>query len=332
VSAFFLTYWVIAYTSGVACATALALRFIRERKSPCLLLLAFTLCVGCAVLSLALRDITKGLFPPSGRDAAAWGRLALTCAGLCAALFPAFAESLSGRKRRASRAFIPLGLALAALNDLPPFTHGALALLPGYGGIITLIFALTYGFTLFIKQPAPDNSNEESRAWMIAFCALTAAFIGLDLFGLLGLWVPAARGRFFVFPGLYALLNVFLFRSFAMKGMRPQAGGSGAKALGNAPAVSVALGTAAPDDAAIAAGIHDSLDRAARLAFLARYGISAREEEVLRLLAEGKTYQEMADALCLSMATVKSHMTHLYDKTGTRNKVELLNLRNAHSR
>ena len=40
----------------------------------------------------------------------------------------------------------------------------------------------------------------------------------------------------------------------------------------------------------------------------------------------GHTYREVADELFISPATVKSHVAHLFDKTGARNKVELINL------
>jgi DNA-binding CsgD family transcriptional regulator len=64
----------------------------------------------------------------------------------------------------------------------------------------------------------------------------------------------------------------------------------------------------------------------AREDLLERFGISKRESEVLGLLRLGRTYLEMADGLCVSLATIKSHVSHLYEKTRTRNKVELINL------
>lgn len=57
-----------------------------------------------------------------------------------------------------------------------------------------------------------------------------------------------------------------------------------------------------------------------------RFTISARETEVLGLLRDGLTNQEIADRLFVSITTVKSHLSHLYEKTGTRNRVELLRI------
>jgi DNA-binding CsgD family transcriptional regulator len=56
------------------------------------------------------------------------------------------------------------------------------------------------------------------------------------------------------------------------------------------------------------------------------FGISARESEVLGLIAEGFTNQEIADRLFVSLTTVKSHVSHLFEKTGSRNRVELLKI------
>jgi len=57
-----------------------------------------------------------------------------------------------------------------------------------------------------------------------------------------------------------------------------------------------------------------------------KFGISAREAEVLALVGEGLTNQEIADKLFISLTTVKSHLAHLFEKTGTRNRVELLRI------
>lgn len=43
-------------------------------------------------------------------------------------------------------------------------------------------------------------------------------------------------------------------------------------------------------------------------------GISRREQEVLALLAEGRSNQEIADALFVSVNTVKTHLQNLYQK------------------
>jgi DNA-binding NarL/FixJ family response regulator len=50
--------------------------------------------------------------------------------------------------------------------------------------------------------------------------------------------------------------------------------------------------------------------------------LSEREAEVLRLVAAGQTNPQIAEALVLSEATVKSHIAHIYAKLGVRNRAE----------
>lgn len=52
--------------------------------------------------------------------------------------------------------------------------------------------------------------------------------------------------------------------------------------------------------------------------------LSARQREVLELLAEGLTAAEIAKHLCLAKETVISHKRHLMSKLGLRNKAELI--------
>jgi len=59
---------------------------------------------------------------------------------------------------------------------------------------------------------------------------------------------------------------------------------------------------------------------------LAVFGITRREKQVILLIQAGKTNQEIADGLFISLATVKDHNNNLFRKCGVRNRVELANL------
>ncbi len=50
--------------------------------------------------------------------------------------------------------------------------------------------------------------------------------------------------------------------------------------------------------------------------------LTAREVEVLRLLADGRTSKEIADALTVSLSTVERHLSNIYHKIGARSRVD----------
>jgi ATP/maltotriose-dependent transcriptional regulator MalT len=53
-----------------------------------------------------------------------------------------------------------------------------------------------------------------------------------------------------------------------------------------------------------------------------RLGLSAREQEVCELLAQGRTNQEIATMLFISLSTTKVHVKHILEKLGVRSRVE----------
>jgi DNA-binding CsgD family transcriptional regulator len=65
-------------------------------------------------------------------------------------------------------------------------------------------------------------------------------------------------------------------------------------------------------------------NQCARLA--ERYLLSGREEEVLRLLARGKTAQSIADETFVSFNTAKTHIAHIYQKMGVHTRQEMMDL------
>ena len=52
--------------------------------------------------------------------------------------------------------------------------------------------------------------------------------------------------------------------------------------------------------------------------------ISARELDVLALLASGKSNQAIADTLIIGVNTVKMHLRHIYAKLDAHNRVQAI--------
>jgi DNA-binding CsgD family transcriptional regulator/pimeloyl-ACP methyl ester carboxylesterase len=50
--------------------------------------------------------------------------------------------------------------------------------------------------------------------------------------------------------------------------------------------------------------------------------LSSREAEVLRLLAAGRSNQQIADELVISLNTVRRHVSNIFDKTGAANRAQ----------
>ena len=53
--------------------------------------------------------------------------------------------------------------------------------------------------------------------------------------------------------------------------------------------------------------------------------LSAREMEIIELVADGLTNQEIAQRLTISKRTVDNHVSNMFTKTGSKNRVALLN-------
>jgi DNA-binding CsgD family transcriptional regulator len=283
-------YWGASYTTGIACATVFLIHFLQEGDRHSLRLFLFLLPFGLSIVCLSLMSG----FPRQPELGRLIGRLALVGAALTAITFPTFAmgDIEDDRKRGISHSFRIAGLAFAALNlavYLVPERVGAWIQL---ATLLVLALAIFIGMSWIARGSIAWRSARKPVLMAVLFVFFGAVMV-VDFFR--GLFRPLSflGPRYVLLPAFFAYLNVFLLASHAREWAQER---KGAEAGG-------------PD-----ASLMDA------------YGISGREREVLARLASGRTYREIADGLCLSLATIKSHVSHLYEKTGTRNKVELINL------
>jgi len=75
--------------------------------------------------------------------------------------------------------------------------------------------------------------------------------------------------------------------------------------------------------AAVTALIRDYLDRAGRGEAVPADPLTPREVEIVKLVAEGYSSDEIAEALVISKKTVEHHRSHVLEKLGMRDRVEL---------
>lgn len=59
-----------------------------------------------------------------------------------------------------------------------------------------------------------------------------------------------------------------------------------------------------------------------------KYGISNREKEIIREICKGKTNQQIADDLFISLQTVKDHTYNIFRKVDVKNRVQLTKIFN----
>ena len=64
-------------------------------------------------------------------------------------------------------------------------------------------------------------------------------------------------------------------------------------------------------------------DKKAKIADATYRGLTAREQEIMRMLAEGLLAKEIADQLFISPKTVENHRTNIMNKLGLRSPLEL---------
>lgn len=69
--------------------------------------------------------------------------------------------------------------------------------------------------------------------------------------------------------------------------------------------------------------VRDYLERVRRGEQVPTKVLTAREDEVLKLVAEGSSSREIAEALTISLKTVERHRANILQKLGMRDRTEL---------
>lgn len=187
---------------------------------------------------------------------------------------------------------------------------------------ITMLLALAsfvaacraLGRACFVARP-DGAASRIAVLWAVAF--LVQVLGTLMMRGMLNEWAWAVWGALVV--AVAAAGSTMLGRRWRERGMEREAEKVRVRTLdGPPPAAATDAATVAPDGPAA------TVDLQARVAAAARaYDLTRREEDVLALLIEGHTAQEVTEMLVVSPNTVKTHVRNLYRKLGINRRCDL---------
>ena len=211
---------------------------------------------------------------------------------------------------------------------------------------LTFLMMLLFGF------PFSRNGRECTSLWALAYFSFFAGTCVSYLSGIYaadGLDIIAAVALAVVFVA--DIVDIALL--YGGDGMRTEAGGEspgvgwepfqkttvagGAAALaGPADAGSEGEEPQAPDREPSpkgdpSAGGTPSTAGAEEFAYTChriarRFDLTRREEEILCLLVRGRTATRVAETLCISVATARTHQRNIYAKLGVHNQQDILDL------
>lgn len=251
-------------------------------------------------LSLYFEDVAYGSAP--------------TPAAFCSALLLLFAGALyaMGRSGRVSLAFIyTTGFLLTALGYLltPYRMQGGFPLGAAEAGrIIVFVFAVVVALRLVASS---DGAGRSTRAFVAFGVIMVSAMLLADA----AVVALSLQDDFdysdFMFRTLFASCGIAVLVVLLI-GPLPRLRERIERAQGNAgDAVS-------PDPRA---SLHERCDR-----FAAHFGLTARETDVLQLIAAGRDVPYIEGELVLAKSTVKTHIKHIYEKCGVSSRQDLLDL------
>ncbi len=164
-----------------------------------------------------------------------------------------------------------------------------------YAGLVLIFAVMTVFSMVLLTLRRKRIASTRMRSLCLSFVVLSAAFCPLILVDALLTFLPAGLRSFFP-TGVIAFPLYFLWFNVV--------------ALVYLVGYFVHLPQAESDG--------PSQDR------LTELKITERERDIIRLLAQGLTYKEIGDKLCISFHTVNNHVANIYAKAGARNRIDLL--------
>jgi DNA-binding CsgD family transcriptional regulator len=203
------------------------------------------------------------------------------------------------RRRWFTACYLVLTLGIAGVTGMiAHFGSQPLSEIADHSMLIFAVFsrlcALSAALMLIVRSPT-QGTKVKQRAILLAGCyfaAIDGSWLTLYALGMMGLLhAPLYEGlhltRMLVLVAIVAICLDRFLDSFEGARLDDDAGGA--------------------------------LDRH----LIRRYGITRREEEIIRQLRQGRSNQEIALHLCIATRTVKGHLYRIFQKTRVKNRVQL---------
>lgn len=197
--------------------------------------------------------------------------------------------------------------------------------------VITFVGVKIVAWTLMAELALLARARGTAPAALVYAAGCLAGHIGEGLAGVLSVFGFVNQGvLLIVVVALLVGAAAFLFTGEMGKypdiaDVTPASDGGEGTAQVQAGSPCDGLCPSRAEGPVVAQAAQPSLDE--RIGELASsYMLSARETEVFRLWATGHTLKYIQEKLYLSPSTVKTHVRHIYDKTGVHSRSEIVEL------
>lgn len=185
--------------------------------------------------------------------------------------------------------------------------------------VITLVGVKIVAWTLMAELANASEARGGAPAALVYALGCLAGHVGEGIAGVLGAFGLVSGGVMMI----VVVLMVVGAAAFLFTG--PATGSASERTEQADAATPTGTPTPTPQTATSPAEAAAALD--AHISELARsYLLSERETDVFRLWATGHTLKYIQEKLGLSASTVKTHVRHIYDKTGLHSRAEVVAL------
>ncbi|MBP7494419.1 MAG: helix-turn-helix transcriptional regulator [Spirochaetales bacterium] len=307
----FLLYNVISLLLGSAATAVVLVLYLktRNRRLAAFLWADFFVAIIVVVVTLDLYWLLSGY---NGERIPLWNSIHFSCCGLSFWIPRTCRRSeASRRERTVERVFSVSAMILAAalaayylfLQDVYRLFLVLYVLIYADLSLACVYFA--YQLLQSRKKSVPAISQLRYyqaglhlSGWALAI--LLPLFLITDFFGWLLPFISSILDRnFTLLPAFYFCMSLFVLFGSILEILEP----------------SLELEPVEPDEL-----------------FTAKYGLTKRETEIAPLVLKCLTYEQIGNRLFISPGTVRTHLVHIYGKTGTKNRLELSALIQAEQR